>query len=138
MEELLASGGLVVSGAALAELLRFAGRLVAARNQRTEVSAAHPLAVELRERFVDRGEFDALKADNRADHAALRAEQDKAAETVSRQLAELGRKLDRNDGAAEERSVNLHRRIDPLVSGLASALGSIDNHLADHRAGKQK
>ena len=49
---------------------------------------------------------------------------------------EITSRLDQFSREAEQRSSNLHKRIDPIATGLAGTAGKLDNHLEDHRAGK--
>lgn len=84
------------------------------RNQRTEISPT-PLPVEERPQYVT--------CDQCAEHRkAINARID----DIGPALGRVFKKLDENDKRAEERSIQTHRRLDPLVEELGRLRGKVE------------
>lgn len=125
--------GLTIGGAALTTIGGLVGAWLKARHSRTEIT---PQPLEVREspayvrcedcierhRVLDKRHGD-LEQEVRADRRALHDS-----------LGAIRSAIVEGDRKAEERSRNLHKRIDPLVGAIAQAGASIENHLSDHRA----
>ena len=99
------------------------------------------------EDFFARGNLPLGKTDDANDIPSAELLEDRVAQAIAlvqevradrRGLAEalggIRAALTDNDRKAEERSRNLHKRIDPLVGAISAATHSVENHLADHRA----
>lgn len=115
--------GLTIGGAALTAIGGMVGAWIRARHGRTEI-ANQPVEVEAAPRYVS--------CEVCAEH---RVAMGRRIDAVSPQLASITAKLDAIDSKAEERSRNLHKRLDPLVATIASSKDGLDNHLEDHRKG---
>lgn len=126
--------GLTIGGAALTTLGGLVGAWLKARHSRTEIT---PQPLEVRAVTPLRSCEDCIRI-----HQELERRHDDLVQEVRadrRGLAEalggIREAISDGDRKAEERSRNLHKRIDPLVGAISAATHSIENHLADHRAG---
>lgn len=125
---------LLVGGGTAGALITLAGQMIAARMKRRADVGPQPFEVKPSPNYVlcedcIRRHMDVEK---RHDELALEIKGDRQA--LSEQLSGIRGALSENDLKAEERSRNLHKRIDPLVNAIAGAKANIDNHLEDHRS----
>jgi hypothetical protein len=125
---------LVIGGTAVGAVLTFFGQILAARVKQTNKIEPNPLNVQAVDRYM-RCE-DCLErhrvVDKRHDELVLEIRSDR--QNISEQLGGIRKALSENDRKAEERSVNLHKRIDPLVAAIGGSKEAIENHLQDHRS----
>lgn len=125
--------GLTVGGAALTTLGGLVGAWLKARHGRTEITP-QPLEVRESERYVRCEDCIRRHAEVDKRHGDLEQEARADRRGLAEALGGIRAAIVEGDRKAEERSRNLHKRIDPLVTAVAQASTSIDNHLADHRA----
>jgi predicted Holliday junction resolvase-like endonuclease len=85
--------------------------------------------VHAHEEYVTRLECQKEHAENSRQIGGLRVDISELRHDVKAGLEALGRD-------AEERARKLHARIDPIAQSLAAVNGRVDDHLADHRAGR--
>ena len=118
--EIVQGGGLVLSGGVLMKLLDWAKSAWTARNQRTEI-APDPLNVKNEKKpvFVTVGEFNTRLGKVEQDIKDLRGD-------IQSSNAAVLAKLDENDKRAEERSIQTHRRLDPLVEEIGRLRGKVE------------
>ena len=135
ISQLIAGGGIAISGVLVLKLVELGTKMWTARNQKTDVGP-QPFMVEDKTppRYVLWIEFVTHQCETNEQFKLLTDKANADRRDLSAQIAAIGNKLDRNDEKAEERSVNLHRRIDPIAISASDANKSIDNHLQDHRA----
>ena len=124
---------LTIGGAALTALGSLVGAWLKARHGRTEITP-QPLEVRESERYVRCDDCIRRHQDADRQHADLVQEVRADRRGLAEALGGIREALSDNDRKAEERSRNLHKRIDPLVGAIGAATHSIENHLADHRA----
>lgn len=129
--------GLTIGGAALTTIGGLVGAYLKARHGRTEITP-QPLEVRESERYVRCEDCIRRHAEVDKRHGDLEQEVRADRRALSEQLSGIRAAIVEGDRKAEERSRNLHKRIDPLVGAIAQAGASIDNHLADHRAGPSR
>ena len=114
VDTIIQGGGLVLSGGVVVKLLDWARSAWTARNQRTEITP-DPLNVREEPRFVT--------CDQCAEHRkAINARID----DIGPALGRVFKKLDENDKRAEERSIQTHRRLDPLVEEIGRLRGKVE------------
>ena len=125
--------GLTIGGAALTTLGGLVGAWLRARHGRTEIT---PQPLVVRAETPSRSCEDCIRIHQEVErrHDDLVAEVRADRRGLAEALGGIREALTDNDRKAEERSRNLHKRIDPLVGAIAQAGASIENHLADHRA----
>lgn len=125
--------GLTIGGAALTTLGGLVGAWLKARHGRTEIT---PQPLEVREAPAYVRCEDCIRRHAEVDkrHGDLEQEVRADRRALHDSLGAIRSAIVEGDRKAEERSRNLHRRIDPLVTAVAQASTSIDNHLSDHRA----
>jgi len=133
ISSLISGGGLVIGGAALAKLIDAALSMWRSRHQRTEIT---PQPLEVREAPAYVRCEDCIRRHAEVDkrHGDLEQEVRADRRALHDSLGAIRAAIVESDRKAEERSRNMHKRIDPLVTAVAQASTSIDNHLADHRA----
>ena len=100
--------GIIISAAGLSSLCTLAGVWIKARFQRTKIEP-DPLNVEKQDKFVTRGEC-----------KNYRCNIQKQIDALGPALERIFKKLNENDRKSEERSIQLHRRLDPIVEKTAS------------------
>ena len=125
--------GLTISGAALTAIGGVVGAWIRARYARTRIEP-QPLEVRESERYVRCD--DCIRRHQEVDrkHEDLVQEVRADRRSLAEALGGIRKAISDGDRKAEERSRNLHKRIDPLVGAISAATHSIENHLADHRA----
>ena len=125
--------GLTIGGAALTTLGGLVGAWLRARHGRTEIT---PQPLVVRAETPSRSCEDCIRIHQEVErrHDDLVAEVRADRRGLAEALGGIREALSDNDRKAEERSRNLHKRIDPLVGAIGAATHSIENHLADHRA----
>lgn len=125
--------GLTIGGAALTTLGGLVGAWLKARHGRTEIT---PQPLVVRAETPSRSCEDCIRIHQEVErrHDDLVAEVRADRRGLAEALGGIREALSDNDRKAEERSRNLHKRIDPLVGAISAATHSIENHLADHRA----
>ena len=125
--------GLTIGGAALTTIGGLVGAWLRARHGRTEIT---PQPLEVREAPAYVRCEDCIRRHAEVDkrHGDLEQEVRADRRALHDSLGAIRAAIVEGDRKAEERSRNLHKRIDPLVTAVAQASTSIDNHLADHRA----
>lgn len=133
ISSLIGNGGLVLGGAALAKLIDAALQMWRSRNQRTEIT---PQPLVVRAETPSRSCEDCIRIHQEVErrHDDLVAEVRADRRGLAEALGGIREAISDGDRKAEERSRNLHKRIDPLVGAISAATHSIENHLADHRA----
>ena len=125
--------GLTIGGAALTTLGGLVGAWLKARHSRTEITP-QPLVVREAPAYVRCEDCIRRHAEVDKRHGDLEQEVRADRRALHDSLGAIRSAIVEGDRKAEERSRNLHKRIDPLVTAVAQASTSIDNHLADHRA----
>ena len=125
--------GLTVGGAALTTIGGLVGAWLKARHGRTEIT---PQPLEVREAPAYVRCEDCIRRHAEVDkrHGDLEQEVRADRRALHDSLGAIRAAIVEGDRKAEERSRNLHKRIDPLVGAISAATHSIENHLADHRA----
>ena len=125
---------LVIGSATVGAVLTFLGQVLAARVKQTNRIEPDPLNVKPVPSYVTCEECIRrhLSVDKRHDELEQAIVRERSG--LSEQLSGIRVALADNDKKAEERSRNLHKRIDPLVNAIAGAKANIDSHLEDHRA----
>ena len=125
--------GLTIGGAALTTLGGLVGAWLKARHGRTEIT---PQPLEVREAPAYVRCEDCIRRHAEVDkrHGELEQEVRADRHALHDSLGAIRAAIVEGDRKAEERSRNLHKRIDPLVGAIGAATHSIENHLADHRA----
>lgn len=105
-----------------------------------ELSARFAAREHTHSEYLRRSDLEAKAESCAKERLTIRQASAETAERVERQIDHmrdtLGTKLDEIAANAEERSSNLHRRIDPLINTISGTASKLDNHLEDHRAGK--
>jgi hypothetical protein len=122
-------GGLIVATA-----LTLLAQYFLARMKKTATVGPQPFEVKPVPSYVTCEECIRrhLAVDKRHEELAQDIKSDR--QGLSEQLSGIRVALSENDKKAEERSRNLHKRIDPLVNAIAGAKANIESHLEDHRA----
>ena len=125
--------GLTIGGAALTTIGGLVGAWLKARHGRTEIT---PQPLEVREAPAYVRCEDCIRRHAEVDkrHGELEQEVRADRRALHDSLGAIRAAIVEGDRKAEERSRNLHKRIDPLVGAISAATHSIENHLADHRA----
>lgn len=125
--------GLTIGGAALTTLGGLVGAWLKARHSRTEIT---PQPLVVRAETPSRSCEDCIRIHQEVErrHDDLVAEVRADRRGLAEALGGIREAISDGDRKAEERSRNLHKRIDPLVGAISAATHSIENHLADHRA----
>ena len=125
---------LIIGSSTAGAMITLIGQYIAARMKKTATVGPQPFEVKPVPNYV-RCE-DCIRrhqaVDKRHDELALEIKGDRQA--LSEQLSGIRTALGENDKKAEERSRNLHKRIDPIVQAIAGAKANIENHLQDHRS----
>ncbi len=104
---------LAIGGGAVSAIAGIAGAWIKARYGKTTVP--QPLETHEREKFVT--------CDQCAEHRkAINARID----DIGPALGRVFKKLDENDKRAEERSIQTHRRLDPLVEEIGRLRGKVE------------
>lgn len=104
---------LAIGGGAVSAIAGIAGAWIKARYGKTTVP--QPLETQEREKFVT--------CDQCAEHRkAINARID----DIGPALGRVFKKLDENDKRAEERSIQTHRRLDPLVEEIGRLRGKVE------------
>ena len=102
------TAGLIISTAGLSSLCTLAATWIKARFSKTRIEP-DPLNVEKQDKFVTRGEC-----------KNYRCAMQKQIDNVGPALNRIFKKLNENDRKSEERSMQLHRRLDPIVEKTAA------------------
>ena len=125
--------GLTIGGAALTTIGGLVGAWLKARHGRTEIT---PQPLVVRAETPSRSCEDCIRIHQEVErrHDDLVAEVRADRRGLAEALGGIREAISDGDRKAEERSRNLHKRIDPLVGAISAATHSIENHLADHRA----
>lgn len=121
-ETVIQGGGLVVSGALVAKAGDWFMAWLRSRNQKTEISPT-PLPVEgeisKKQPFVTIGEFNRRMDETNARVTRIEGE-------IKANNDRVMAKLDDLDTRAEDRSQQVHRRLDPLVEELGRLRGKVE------------
>ena len=113
---LVPKNSLVVTGGALGKILDVAFRAWAARNQKGEVKVSpSPLLTQQQGPFVTVGEC-------KQHRCAL----EKRIDALGPALNRIFKKLSENDRRGEDRSLQLHRRLDPVVEKVAATAATVE------------
>ena len=125
---------LIIGSSTAGAMITLIGQYIAARMKKTATVGPQPFMVKEAERYVTCEECirKHMTLDKRHDDLAEEIKRDR--QGLSDQLSGIRNALTHNDEKAEERSRNLHKRIDVYVLAVAGAKANIDNHLQDHRA----
>jgi peptidoglycan hydrolase CwlO-like protein len=102
------TAGLIISTAGLSSLCTLAATWIKARFTRTTIEP-DPLNVEKQDKFVTRGEC-----------KNYRCNIQKQLDALGPALERIFKKLNENDRKSEERSTQLHRRLDPIIEKTAA------------------
>ena len=100
--------GVAIGSSAVTAICGVIGLWIKARFSRTTIEP-DPLNVEKQDKFVTRGEC-----------KNYRCAMQKQIDNVGPALNRIFKKLNENDRKSEERSIQLHRRLDPIVEKTAS------------------
>ena len=100
--------GLIISTAGLSSLCTLAATWIKARWSKTRIEL-DPLNVEKQDKFVTRGECQNYRCNIQ-----------KQIDALGPALERIFKKLNENDRKSEERSIQLHRRLDPIAEKTAS------------------
>ena len=100
--------GMIISAAGLSSLCTLAGVWIKARFSRTKIEPS-PLSIETQEKFITRGEC-----------KNYRCALEKRIDAIGPALERIFKKLNENDQKSEERSTQLHRRLDPIIEKTAA------------------
>ena len=121
-ETVIQGGGLVVSGALVAKAGDWFMAWLRSRNQKTEISPT-PLPVEgeisKKQAFVTIGEFNRRMDETNARVTRIEGE-------IKANNDRVMAKLDDLDTRAEDRSQQVHRRLDPLVEEIGRLRGKVE------------
>lgn len=132
MDEILTGGGLILSGGALTLIINALLKVWSARNQKNEIGP-QPFEVKTIEQWVSRA--DCMEHRRAIDQRQHDLNQEVSAEraNLSAQLSAIRNDLTENDKRAEERSRNLHKRLDPIVEAVGTLKGRVDDHINARR-----
>ena len=100
--------GVAIGSSAVTAICGVIGLWIKARFSRTTIEP-DPLNVEKQDKFVTRGEC-----------KNYRCAMQKQIDNIGPALNRIFKKLNENDRKSEERSIQLHRRLDPIVEKTAS------------------
>ena len=100
--------GLVVNTSAISSICTLIGVWIKARFSRTKIEN-DPLNIQKQDKFVTRGEC-----------KNYRCAMQKQIDNVGPALNRIFKKLHENDRKSEERSIQLHRRLDPIAEKTAA------------------
>lgn len=128
MEEIIKAGGLVLSGGALSLIVTSLVKVWTSRNQKNDVGP-QPFEVKAVDRYVTCEDCirKHMAIDKRHDELNQEIKNDRQA--LSDQLTGIRSALSANDKAAEERSRNLHKRIDPMIESVGVLKGRVEDHI---------
>ncbi len=109
---------LTVGGAAVSAVAGVFGAWIKARYGRTTVDPT-PLPVEEADKFITRGECKRLMCAHDAQLSEIRND-------IKTGNVNILHKLEAMDKKSEERAIDAHRRIEPLVHEIAKNIGQVD------------
>ena len=118
--------GLVVSASALSSICTLAGVWIKARFSRTKIEN-DPLNIQKQDKFVTRGEC-----------GNYRCAMQKQIDNVGPALNRIFKKLNDNDRKSDERSNQIHRRLDPIIEKTAANGAEIEIIKENFLGGKKK
>lgn len=132
VSQLLAGGGIALSGAVVYKLIDLAAKMWTSRNQKSTVGP-QPFEVRAAEEYVRHRDFaDYCKvADRRHNDLVEQVQGDRRA--LAENLSGIRKQLGDLDEKAETRSVNLHRRLDPFVESVGNLKGRVEDHVRTHQ-----
>lgn len=128
VSELIAGGGIAISGAVVFKLIDLGAKMWASRNQKSTIGP-QPFEVKAMEKYVKCSEC----IEHRRIIESRQSEISEVVRSERRALAEtltgIRKQLNKLDEKAEERSQNLHRRIDPIIDAVGVLKGRVDDHV---------
>ncbi len=109
---------LVIGGGAVGAICGVVGAWIKARYGRTEITP-NPLPVDEQDKFITRGECKRLMCAHDAQLSEIRND-------IKTGNVNILHKLEAMDKKSEERAIDAHRRIEPLVHEIAKNIGQVD------------
>lgn len=128
VSQLLAGGGIALSGAVVYKLIDLGAKMWASRNQKSTVGP-QPFEVRAAEKYVRDEDFREYcrMAEKRHDQLAESIAGER--QSLTENLSGIRKQLSSLDAKAETRSVNLHNRMDPLIDAVGNLQGRVDDHI---------
>ncbi len=120
------SGSITASVAVISVILGWLGNLFWGKYREYRARVQGRITVDLASSYVT--------CEQCAEH---RRAIDRRIDEVSPALLAISQQITRNEAAAEQRAVDLHRRLDPIVEVTAATKFGLGQHLEDHRTSKQ-
>ena len=117
--------GMIISTSGLSILGTLIGVWIKARYSRTKIEPS-PLPIETQEKFITRGEC-----------KNYRCALEKRIDATGPALERIFKKLNENDQKSEERSTQLHRRLDPIIEKTAAHQEAISLIKSSFMGGKK-
>lgn len=120
---------LVLGGGTAGALITMLGNWLISKSTRRNRIEPQPLEIKPAEQYVRCTDCVEHRRVIESHHEELAVEVRGERKALQELLSGIRKQLTHNDEKAEERSVNLHRRIDPLIEAVGSLKGRVDDHI---------